>query len=72
MNEITLKIPGFSIAGLTLGKPENPPILALHGWLDNANSFAPLAPYLQHNFYLIAVDLPGHGHSSHLSNSVEN
>lgn len=66
MNEITINIPGFSIKGQTWGNPQNPPILALHGWLDNANSFAPLAPYLQNDFYLIAVDLPGHGHSSHL------
>ncbi|CAM4428308.1 MAG: Tropinesterase [Legionella sp.] len=66
MQEITLTIPGFSIAGKTWGNPKNPPILALHGWLDNANSFAPLASYLQNDFYLIAVDFPGHGLSSHL------
>ncbi|MDR3501139.1 MAG: alpha/beta hydrolase [Legionella sp.] len=66
MQEITLTIPGFSIAAKTWGNPQNPPILALHGWLDSANSFAPLASYLHHDFYLIAVDLPGHGLSSHL------
>ncbi|WP_058533184.1 alpha/beta fold hydrolase [Legionella saoudiensis] len=66
MQEITLTIPGFSIAAKVWGNSKNPPILALHGWLDNANSFAPLAPYLQNDFYLIAVDLPGHGLSSHL------
>lgn len=42
-------------------------MLALHGWLDNASSFDPVAPFLAQHFYLIAVDLPGHGHSSHLS-----
>lgn len=66
MNEFNLTIPGFSIAAKAWGNPENPPILALHGWLDNANSFVPIAPYLQNDFYLIAIDLPGHGHSSHL------
>lgn len=66
MNEITITIPGFSISAKTWGTPDKPPILALHGWLDNANSFTLLAPYLQDDFYLIAVDLPGHGHSSHL------
>lgn len=66
MHELSIQIPGFSIAGKTWGNRKNPPILALHGWLDNANSFAPLAPYLQDDFYFIAVDLPGHGHSSHI------
>lgn len=66
MKEIKVTIPGFSIAAKTWGNPQNPAILALHGWLDNANSFAPLAPYLQDDFYFIAIDLPGHGHSSHL------
>ena len=39
--------------------------LCLHGWLDNANSFVPMMPYLP-DMDLVAVDLPGHGHSSHL------
>lgn len=66
MNTLSITIPGFTIAYRTWGKPSNPPILALHGWLDNANSFEPLAQYLQDNYYLIAIDFPGHGHSSHL------
>lgn len=32
--------------------------------MDNAASFAPLAPYLK-DFRLIAIDFPGHGLSSH-------
>lgn len=39
-------------------------IIALHGWLDNAASFDLIAPLLA-NFNLIAIDLPGHGLSSH-------
>lgn len=40
------------------------PILALHGWLDNLNSFVPLMDELrEYNF--MAVDLPGHGYSDH-------
>ncbi|CEK09668.1 alpha/beta fold hydrolase [Legionella hackeliae] len=66
MNTFTVSIPGFTIAGKAYGDPNLPPMLALHGWLDNANSFDLLAPYLEKHFYLLAVDLPGHGHSSHL------
>ncbi len=40
-------------------------ILAVHGWLDNAMSFAPMAAHLP-DCDLVAVDLPGHGRSGHL------
>ncbi|CEG58023.1 alpha/beta fold hydrolase [Legionella fallonii] len=69
MNSQELVIPGLSIAYKTWGNPENPPIIALHGWLDNANSFDPLAEYLKNNYYFIAIDFPGHGHSAHLPQS---
>lgn len=45
-------------------------ILALHGWLDNANSYDTLAPLLvsskQKKIRLVAMDFLGHGLSSHL------
>ncbi|BCA94148.1 lipase [Legionella antarctica] len=69
MSTKELNISGLSIACKVWGHPENPPIIALHGWLDNANSFAPLAPFLENNYYFIAVDWPGHGHSSHIPQS---
>ena len=40
-------------------------MLALHGWLDNAASFLPMAPFLG-TLELVAIDLPGHGRSAHL------
>ncbi|MGQ0799187.1 MAG: alpha/beta fold hydrolase [Pseudomarimonas sp.] len=40
-------------------------VLAVHGWLDNAMSFAPLAQHLP-QCDLVAIDLPGHGKSGHL------
>ena len=52
------------IAALRTGDPQGPKLLALHGWLDNAASFEPLFPHLA-SFDLVALDLPGHGASSH-------
>lgn len=60
------EVDGLQIAGLAWGDPGNPPILALHGWLDNANSFAMLAPQLK-NHHVVALDLTGHGQSSRRS-----
>jgi len=59
-------VDGLKIAGLTWGDPEMPPVLALHGWLDNANSFAVLAPLLREH-YVVAIDLTGHGQSDRRS-----
>lgn len=65
MSTLKINIPGFSIAYRAWGDPKNPPVIALHGWLDNANSFEPIAKYLEEHYYIIAIDLPGHGLSSH-------
>jgi len=40
--------------------------LAIHGWMDNAASFDKLIPFLSDSFYVVAIDLPGHGWGSHL------
>lgn len=46
-------------------------ILCLHGWLDNSATFHLMAPYLssQLDVEIIALDFPGHGHSSHKSSN---
>jgi pimeloyl-ACP methyl ester carboxylesterase len=67
--EIVLNLPNRSIAALAWGPKNGKPILALHGWLDNAASFIPLAPYLK-DFRVIAIDFPGHGLSSHLPDGI--
>lgn len=55
---------GRALAARRFGTRGGTRVLALHGWLDNANSFAPLAAALP-ELDLVALDLPGHGHSSH-------
>ena len=64
--ERRLALPHLGLAALEWGAPEAPPLVALHGWLDNAASFATLAPRLAAHYRVIALELPGHGHSDHL------
>ncbi len=59
-------IDGLRVAGLAWGDSSDPPVLALHGWLDNANSFAVLAPLLQ-GYFAVAIDLTGQGQSDRRS-----
>ncbi len=64
MLEITIQTKNLRLQALTTGNESAPPVIALHGWLDNAASFIPIAPFLK-NLHLIALDLPGHGKSEH-------
>jgi len=66
MREFTIDLVLGRIAGLRQGDPGQPPVLALHGWLDNAASFVPLAAHLD-GLDLVVPDIPGHGRSAHLA-----
>ncbi|NQZ05910.1 MAG: alpha/beta hydrolase [Algicola sp.] len=66
MKETSFRLPHITLAGFTNGNVGKPPLLLLHGWLDNAGSFETMLPYLS-RFHVIAVDLPGHGLSQHRS-----
>jgi len=55
-------VPGLTLAAAEWGDPAGVPLLALHGWLDNAASFDLLAPLLE-GTHLISLDLAGHGQS---------
>ncbi|MEO5626136.1 MAG: alpha/beta hydrolase [Dokdonella sp.] len=68
--EQRIKFPNATLAVKCWGDPALPPLLALHGWLDNAGSFDRLAPQLANNNRIVALDLRGHGRSSHAPNGV--
>lgn len=68
--EMTWPLRHLSLAGLHWPKSNSsetsrPPVLMIHGWLDNAMSFARLAPALAADRDVYAIDLPGHGQSGH-------
>ncbi len=62
--EIMIKIHGGEIAARAWGPETGHRVLAVHGWLDNSASFDLLAPLLP-GLRLVAIDMAGHGLSSH-------
>jgi len=62
--EWQLSVGARTWAGLAWGPTDAPPALLLHGWLDNAGSFGPLARLLPKRRVWVP-DLPGHGRSGH-------
>ena len=55
---------GVTLAYVSMGNPNGPPVVLIHGYTDNARDWVPLVPYLSPSFHLILVDLRGHGKSS--------
>ncbi|NBA97337.1 alpha/beta fold hydrolase [Pseudomonas sp. R5(2019)] len=64
VEEVRLRLPHIELAAHLFGPADGHPVIALHGWLDNANSFARLAPKLR-GLRIVALDLAGHGFSDH-------
>lgn len=60
-----IAIPGLTINARVWGPESGLPVLAMHGWLDNAATFDLLAPLLE-NCRIVSVDFPGHGFSDAL------
>ncbi|MFI7856995.1 alpha/beta fold hydrolase [Pseudomonas promysalinigenes] len=64
VEEVRLNLGHIELAAHLFGPADGLPVIALHGWLDNANSFARLAPLLK-GLRIVALDLAGHGYSEH-------
>lgn len=67
--QLSWSVDGLTIAGMAWGPGDGHPVLALHGWLDNAASFEVLAPMLE-GCRVVALDLTGHGLSDHRSDDA--
>ncbi|XP_053194706.1 serine hydrolase-like protein isoform X2 [Scomber japonicus] len=65
VSELSLPVPWGEIRGKIWGPDHGRPVLCLHGWADNCGTFNTLIPHLPKECRYVAVDLPGHGLSSH-------
>lgn len=63
-DEVSFSLSEVELHGIKKGNENQPVLLCLHGWLDNAASFIPLMNELNDR-QIIAIDWPGHGHSGH-------
>ncbi|WP_100640727.1 alpha/beta fold hydrolase [Marinobacter salexigens] len=70
VQEVVWPLQHITLAGLNwpaadISEAGSPPIIMLHGWLDNSLTFSRIAPDLARLSSLYAVDMAGHGHSGH-------
>lgn len=70
LREMEWPLQHITLAGLSWALKDasqggNPPVIMLHGWLDNSLTFSQIGPELAQVSSLYAVDMAGHGHSGH-------
>jgi pimeloyl-ACP methyl ester carboxylesterase len=61
----TVDVNGVMLAYRVAGDPAAPPLVLLHGLGDSAADWEPLLPALARDHRVYALDLRGHGQSSH-------
>ncbi|XP_055383557.1 probable serine hydrolase [Condylostylus longicornis] len=62
--EVSISVPWGLVCGKWWGPRNKQPIIAIHGWQDNAGTFDRLIPLLTPKHPVLCIDLPGHGKSS--------
>lgn len=65
VEEVEISVPWGHVAGRWWGPRNKQPMIAIHGWQDNAGTWDNLIPLLPANTSVLCIDLPGHGLSSH-------
>ncbi|XP_051242448.1 serine hydrolase-like protein [Dicentrarchus labrax] len=65
VSELSVPVPWGEMRGKVWGPDHGHPVLCLHGWADNCGTFNNLVPLLPKECRYVAVDLAGHGLSSH-------
>ncbi|MBG08432.1 MAG: hypothetical protein CME68_06710 [Halobacteriovoraceae bacterium] len=63
MKQEFLKINGLNYSLWTWGDPSLPPLFFIHGFADSGKNFEWVAEHLKDQYFCIAPDLRGHGHS---------
>lgn len=58
---------GLDLSYLLCGPPDGPVVIVLHGYLDTAEAFTPIALELADRWRVIVPDHRGHGQSGHVS-----
>ncbi len=62
-NAHEFRLPTHTLRYLTWGNTGNPPIVLVHGGLDNAQTWNDVAVLLARHWHVLALDLRGHGDS---------
>ncbi|KAB7496181.1 putative serine hydrolase [Armadillidium nasatum] len=65
-SEVQIQVPYGIVAGKLWNEAgKKTPIIAIHGWMDNAGTWDTLSPLLDNDHPIFALDCPGHGLSFH-------
>ncbi|XP_034438827.1 serine hydrolase-like protein isoform X2 [Hippoglossus hippoglossus] len=65
VSELSVPVAWGEIRCKVWGPDHGRPVLCLHGWADNCGTFNSLIPLLPKENRYVAMDLAGHGRSSH-------